>query len=765
MIDSLEITNWKTHKKTELKFQKGVNVLIGIMGAGKSSVVDAITFGLFGTFPALTSKKITLSGLITNRPSQESEAEVKLGFVVDQDKYTVTRKIGQSGNSARIDKNGNYMQTQPTKVTEEVENALKIDYDTFSRVVYAEQNRLDYFLDLAKGERKRQIDHMLGLDSFTTAEENSTSLINNIKGAINAEESSLQQFDLKEMKEQSKKLASEKAEALGEIENLTKKEKDLKTEVDNTRKELESAKKKMEKKRLLSEEAAKLESRISTLNEEIKKIEAMKIDSDSLRAELEKVEIKEKVLSKEIEETRKSERELTRKLASAETDFDNNKRKAAERDRLIEEIKNQDESETKKELERTNTEFQELVKDIGLKKGKAAELASQIRELEKHISKCPICERELSEEIKSRLLEGKKSMAESIAKEVKQSEKDASERTSRINKLTEQHNRLILTNKKLTEFKDIDNLIVQGKKACMELKRQADSIQKESEAKEKEHNTIRDSLNRIRTDIKTAERRKSYELEVKEASSKRESRKKEASSIEIDDKAVDKLQERLTSGSATLSEASSRREGNEKLVRNIDAQIKDKEKQIVEYEKIEKGIEKRRSQINNLNKFKGALQDTEAFLRNRLVSSINEMMQDIWPKLYPYGDYANIRLNAKKDDYLLEVNTGEGKETWIQVDGIASGGERSIGCLAMRISLAMVVVPNLKWLILDEPTHNLDSTGISKLIEILGESLPGVVDQIFIITHDDNMKQIASAKVYQFDRDKSVSAPTSTSVV
>ena len=94
---------------------------------------------------------------------------------------------------------------------------------------------------------------------------------------------------------------------------------------------------------------------------------------------------------------------------------------------------------------------------------------------------------------------------------------------------------------------------------------------------------------------------------------------------------------------------------------------------------------------------------------------------------------------------------------------MASGGERSIGSLAMRIALAMVIVPNLKWLILDEPTHNIDSTGISRLIEVLGEALPSVVEQIFIITHDDNLKQISSAKVYQLERDKATAAPTSIS--
>jgi DNA repair exonuclease SbcCD ATPase subunit len=139
-------------------------------------------------------------------------------------------------------------------------------------------------------------------------------------------------------------------------------------------------------------------------------------------------------------------------------------------------------------------------------------------------------------------------------------------------------------------------------------------------------------------------------------------------------------------------------------------------------------------------------------------------MQGLWPQLYPYNDYPGIRLNATKDDYSLEVNTSieEGEESWSPVEGIASGGERSVACLSMRVALAMVVVPNLRWLILDEPTHNIDASGISKLIETLSGPLPELVDQIFIITHEEELKQIPGT-VYVLGRNKAANAPTEVS--
>ena len=152
MIRRIELINWKTHKDTVIEFQKGVNVLVGIMGAGKSSVMDAISFALFGAFPALVHKRVSLGNMIMSRPTEETHAEVRLDFDSDGSEYRVIRKISaKQGSDARIEKDGSYLQTQSERVTETIEEILKLDYDTFSRAVYSEQNGLEYFLDLSKG--------------------------------------------------------------------------------------------------------------------------------------------------------------------------------------------------------------------------------------------------------------------------------------------------------------------------------------------------------------------------------------------------------------------------------------------------------------------------------------------------------------------------------------------------------------------------------------------------------------------------------------
>jgi DNA repair exonuclease SbcCD ATPase subunit len=136
-------------------------------------------------------------------------------------------------------------------------------------------------------------------------------------------------------------------------------------------------------------------------------------------------------------------------------------------------------------------------------------------------------------------------------------------------------------------------------------------------------------------------------------------------------------------------------------------------------------------------------------------------MGEGWPSIYPYNDYPGIRLDAENEDYVLmlnSVNGGEGE--WLPVESIASGGERSIACLAMRIAFALVLVPNLKWLILDEPTHNIDAAGIDAFIGMFGTELPKIVDQIFIVTHDEKLKEAGGSSVISLERDKASGGST-----
>ncbi|MFB6076522.1 MAG: ATP-binding protein, partial [Candidatus Nanohaloarchaea archaeon] len=82
MISRVYCRNWKSHHETELTFSPGVNVLVGEMGAGKSAVLEALTFGLFGTTPAIRSNQVNLDDLLRRVPSPAGEATVEVDIEV-----------------------------------------------------------------------------------------------------------------------------------------------------------------------------------------------------------------------------------------------------------------------------------------------------------------------------------------------------------------------------------------------------------------------------------------------------------------------------------------------------------------------------------------------------------------------------------------------------------------------------------------------------------------------------------------------------------
>ncbi len=731
------------------------------MGAGKSSVMDAISFGLFGTFPALSHKRVKLDNLIKNRPSREKSAEVRISFQVGHDRYTVTRALTDSGSTtAKLEKNGSYLQAQPIRVNEEISSILKLDYDTFSRAVYSEQNGLDYFLNIAKSERKKQIDNMLGLDQFATAEENCTSLINSIKSMVSDSESLLGKMDTDSLRKSLEKASLERKKVNDEQEELQKREKKEKEKINEIKSLLEKQKGLYSKREAIAKEIVDIKSRIKTLGDEIEKIQKLGI-RHNVASEYDEKVATEKELVKKLGELKKIERESTKQLADMQALHEQTKKRILDRNKKIEELKGRDEGSLGRKVEEETRLLNAIFGEESANKSKISDIQEWIKELGKHISKCPICERELDEESRKRLFESKSELVKKLEEETRRLHKSAEEKGELIKRLTNEYNSVLLLSKQLNEYSGLDEMEKEQNAKLLSKKKEHESNVESYEKCQKDHDSIIVIIQKLKLEMDSAKRKEEYESDVKKYSNMVEQKSKEHDSIEIDQKGIDALQESFARQSAVLSDISSNISSNTKYIINVDSQISDLVKQIDNIKSLEQRMEQRRAYVSNLNKFKSALVETEVFLRNRLVQSINNLLQSIWPEIYPYSDYSRLRLSAKPDDYSLEADVGlNGSDEWIQIDAVASGGERNIACLAMRISLAMVIVPNLRWLILDEPTHNVDSNGISKLISVLSDSLPKVVDQVFIITHDENLKQISEAKVYQFDRDKNSGGST-----
>jgi len=670
MINSLKIKNWRTHADTTLEYGKGTNVIIGVMGSGKSSIVNAISYSLFGTFPQLKSKQVSLKEIIMNRPNQTDKSEVIVEFNHGENKYRAERIIKLDGtNEAKLYENEKFICGPKQKdVNEKIEKILGMDYELFSRAVYAEQNELDFFLKLSPSERKKKFDELLQLEKYEIARKNSTTLQNDLIKETKQQKELLQRQQEMLKGHEEEKLVNQINDAKKEIEELSKKAQLSKEELSKIENEYKIICEKEKKFKEINEKIIKNKARIETLTEDINK-------KSQLKETLEEI-------SKNVEEKQKGKDTIKNEVSILE-------KKAKEEDE-----KQKKESEEIRVLEYRAKKIEEEMKAISGLKGN-----------------CPTCKQLLDERHKAEIIDNMHNEMQKILQEKKKHEEERFKLLDNFKSFERELNE----NRKKYENEEKEIIILQNK---------------EKELKElQEKKTI---LSNLLSQAPNLEREKEE--------------------IGFDKEIMDKLRERYFEKKNESELFISKAKSKEELVRSYQEtlskinQIKESMKQT------EIEISKMESASKKAGLFSNCLVATQTELRQEMLQTINEAMSDIWKEIYPYGDFINARLSVVEDGYDLEVLTRNGN--WTRVEGILSGGERSAAALCIRMAFALVLTKNLSMLILDEPTHNLDTNTVTKLSEMLREKMPALVDQIFVITHDKQLEAAASSSLYILQRDK-----------
>lgn len=666
MITKVRLKNWKSHLDSEFDFTGGVNALVGINGAGKSSVLDAVSFALFGTFPNHSNRKIGLDDLIMGRPAKKDEAEVYLEFFSGGKRYSVFRRImaGKGTVQAEIREEGRLIEVNPSSVTSHIETILQMDYPLFSKAVYSEQNSIDYFLTIPKGKRMQHIDRMLDLERFEAVR----NALGSVKNIIQAK-------------------LSEKLRALSELQKEGIKEK-----MGICHKnigDIESGKK-------------SAESGFSTL----------KVEMDEINLKLSETEAKEKNFLDA--ERRLAELKAAYKQVSAILDEKASSIGSESLESIIKKIENLKNNLAGIENQLTqNKEIGETFRDkIAFSNSEIKNINQALSDLEKIKGpECPVCENELPSSKKSALFESRKKRLDGLRKSLE------------------------------TEIKEIRLLKDKNEVMEREYKQKTRELEK---------------LNFIISDFEIIDRMKNQSatlsLEIKKLEIGKNSLQKEI--LELDIKS-------LRSG---LSEKS-RQFGELQYKISASARLLEKERQILDsllerqasMDSCIKRIDNLSGMASMADRFSGALRRTQEQLREEFTKLVNTVIADVWADLYPYSDFESLRLSVDSGDYVLEAKN---MQAWIPVDGFASGGERSLACLALRVAFSLAFIPKLKWLILDEPTHNLDLNSIQKFSSVLGGSMQKFVNQIFLITHEAKLIEDVEGAVYRLERDKSANGVT-----
>ncbi len=159
---------WKNFLSTgnqfsEIDLQKNkTNLVIGTNGAGKSTMLDALTFGLFNK----SFRKITKPQLVNT--TNEKDCVVEIEFAVNNRDYLVRRGI--KPNIFDIEVNGTLLKRESDdRINQKIleENILKVNYKSFTQIVILGNSTFVPFMQLTSANRRDVIEDLLDIRIFS----------------------------------------------------------------------------------------------------------------------------------------------------------------------------------------------------------------------------------------------------------------------------------------------------------------------------------------------------------------------------------------------------------------------------------------------------------------------------------------------------------------------------------------------------------------------------------------------------------------------
>ncbi len=171
MITSIELGDFLSHSETKLDFENGVTVFVGDNGAGKSSIIDALTFALFGQHTRKSNK-----GLIKRGSTQGFS---KVEFTINGKKYQAVRKVDSKGglaakfsekvNDETIEIAAGERKQFGESMTHEIEKIIGLDFEKLKIASIVQQGELNSIIKAKPKEFKELLNAVIGIDKLDVA--------------------------------------------------------------------------------------------------------------------------------------------------------------------------------------------------------------------------------------------------------------------------------------------------------------------------------------------------------------------------------------------------------------------------------------------------------------------------------------------------------------------------------------------------------------------------------------------------------------------
>ena len=324
MITSIELVDFLSHSDTKLEFENGVTVFVGDNGAGKSSIIDAITFALFGQHTRKSNKSLIKRG--------SNQGFTKIGFSVNGRQYQAVRKIDSKGSLSakfseiigdeRIELAAGERKQFGESMTHEIEKTIGLNFEKLKIASIVQQGELNAIINAKPKEFKELLNAIIGIDKLDVASE-SMKIVNKEFRKKIREKIGYDDTEIEKLSSDLERYQKEIEKAKPEKNQLETKQGKLQNEVDDLRKKIETEAPKIDKinqlglrrKELLAYAKEAIHEIQHEINENENKIRDCEgcFEHASLKEDLES---KIQKVEQAIEDTIKKIQELTNQTAS-----------------------------------------------------------------------------------------------------------------------------------------------------------------------------------------------------------------------------------------------------------------------------------------------------------------------------------------------------------------------------------------------------------------------------------------------------------------
>ncbi|MEM2608133.1 MAG: AAA family ATPase [Thermoproteota archaeon] len=408
VVEKLVLKNFERYRRIEIDFSAGLNLVRGRNSTGKTTLLNALTFALFGEVPEIKNKKLLVSRLPGSnemavyvrfrspRNGQVVEVERRGSLDRNGDYRTESRMLKIEGKSILVD--------SEEFLKEKVTELLGMSLRKFLNLVYVRQGGLNEILS----PKKEQMDSILGIN-----------LLREVRDQLDEVRRELERFEGKDVNTELRILE----------EQIPKYDFDL---------------------NYISKDIEKLEIEVRELSETISKAESVELNElltsikkrDSIEQELNRENLKIQALLEQLGIS--SREELEDKIRSHREKLETLTNKG----KILEEtLKSQEDR-------------------WSMARAQIDNIRNQINEHENlaksGLSKCPKCGQEINPSVLQRIIEEDKTLLKRLEKEEEDLKKTVDSNRTRLEQVIDE---LKHVESKYSNFVSTMNRIVESQKA------------------------------------------------------------------------------------------------------------------------------------------------------------------------------------------------------------------------------------------------------------------------------------------------------------